>query len=257
MPIVCLQAGHERIQNNCDHLLAQGTGAPGEISWTPVIRKKVAALLQSHAFRVVEVDANANCNGPFGPFDLTLAIHYQSNTGHSGFGVFVPDPSVDRDTVKSCARAKAIAKTYAARTKLPNCSSPRLGLNTATWENPNTRFYYLWAKMNGPLALIECGEGAPGAPDHNLLWDRQDKIAGAIAEGICVAFGVQWAPPPVPAPIPPAPVPVPVPPPVPVPDPPPVVPPDVVVINPDPAPTPPPGGWAALIAWLRGVLGIK
>jgi hypothetical protein len=266
MTTIALQAGHQHIQNNCSADMRSGTGAPGERDWTPVIRAKVAAILKAHNFGVAQLDANANCAATHPRYDLTLAIHYQSNTGHSGFGVFVPDASVDRDSATSVKLAKVIAKTYGERTKLTNYSSPRLGFGPVTWENPNTLFYYLWQYQNGPLALIECGEGAIGAPDHALLWTKQDVIASAIAEGICLAFGKAFVAAPVPSPIPPAPVPVPFPTPVPVPEPPPVKPPVVVnppivthpplVPVPDPAPEPPPGGWAALIAWIRRVLGL-
>lgn len=275
MTTIALQAGHQNIQNNCSTDMRSGTGAPGERDWTPVIRAKVAVLLKAHNFGVVQLDANANCAATHPRYDLTLAIHYQSNTGHSGFGVFIPDATVDRDSVTSVKLAKVIAKTYAARTKLTNYSSPRLGFGPVTWENPNTLFYYLWQYQNGPLALIECGEAAVGAPDHALLWTKQDLIASAIAEGICLAFGKTFAVPPVPSPVPPVPVPVPFPTPVPVPEPPPVKPP--VVVNPpivSPAPDtshdlppevpvsdtgiePPPGGWAKFIAWIKRVLGIS
>lgn len=263
MTTIALQAGHLNIQNNCSADMRSGTGAPGERVWTPVIRAKVATLLKAHNFGVVQLDANANCATTHPRYDLTLAIHYQSNTGHSGFGVFVPDASADRDSATSVKLAKVIAKTYATRTKLTNYSSPRLGFGPVTWENPNTLFYYLWQYQNGPLALIECGEGAVGAPDHALLWTKQDLIASAIAEGICLAFGKAWIvnPSPAPVPVPPAPLPVPFPPPVPAPEPPPVIPP-----VPDPVPIPdvppvvanesPQSRWQAFLDLLKRLLRI-
>jgi len=173
-----------------------GTGAPGEITWTPKIRSNVAVLLRARGFKVTEVDANVNCHPTLcGPYDLTLAIHYQSNTGKSGFGVYVPDASVDQVRPRSIALARRIADIYGRRTGLTNYSSPVLGFGPVTWENPNTEFYYAWRTQLGPLALIECGEGALGAPDHNLLYLRPDVIAGAIAEGICAAFGVAFSTP--------------------------------------------------------------
>lgn len=196
MTRVCLQAGHQNIQGNCWPAMRPGTGANGEISWTPMMRAKVAALLRAHGVDVTEVDANVNCSGPFGPFDLFLAIHYQSNNpSPSGYGLFVPDPSVDRDNARSAALAGVIRRVYGQRTGLPDRS--------AAWANPNTSLYYVWQVMNGPLALIECGVGAPGAPDHDLLWGQPDLIASAIAEGVCVAFGIPFTPPaPTPAPTP-------------------------------------------------------
>lgn len=160
-----------------------------------MIRSKVAALLRSRHIAVTEVDANVNCKPPV-LYDLTLAIHYQSDTHSSGFGVFVPDASVDQVSARSIAMAKAIAKVYAGRTGLANYSSPRLGFGPVTWENPNTLFYYVWQTQLGPLALIECGEGAVGAKDHTLLYGSPDKVASAIAEGICSALGVAFVAPP-------------------------------------------------------------
>lgn len=263
MTTIALQAGHQHIGSNCSPDMRSGTGAPGEATWTPTIRAAVAKILRAHKFTVVEADANLNCAATHPHYDLTLAIHYQSdNPKHtsSGFGVYVPDASVDRDNPTSIKRARAIAAVYAARTKLANYSSPRLGLNKATWENPNTLFYYLWNSENGPLALIECGVGAVGARDHTLLYSHAALIAAAIAEGICTAFGVNFvaAPAPVIAAIPPHPPAAPVA----LPESPPVVPPGVLVppaSHPDVPPVATPvikpvphlDPWQAFIAMLR------
>lgn len=91
--------------------------------------------------------------------------------------------------------------------------------------------------------------------------------AEAACRGLSKTYGFAYVPvavpapkpPPTPKPVPP-PVPVPVPPPTPVPEPvPPIVPPTPVppvVPVPDPGIEPPPGGWAALIAWIRRLLGL-
>lgn len=192
---VCLQAGHQNIQSNCWPAMRGGTGAHDEITWTPMIRGKIAALLRANNVDVLEVDANVNCPGqPHGPFDMFLALHYQSDPPHvSGYGVFVPDPSVDRDHARSVALANALRGVYGQRIGIPDRS--------AEWKNPNTDLYYVWQVMNGPLALIECGTGAPGAPDHDLLWGQPDRVASAITEGICAGLGVPFnAPAPGPSP---------------------------------------------------------
>lgn len=223
MHSICLQAGHQNVRDNCDAELATGTGAPGEIVWTPLIRKKVADLLKAHGFKVTGIDANTSCLPPgdpqHGPYDLTLSLHYQSdnpkNPGKiSGFGVFVPAPFLDEVNPHSIAIAKTIGKVYAKRTGLADYSDTRVKGAGPTWANPNTQEYYLWRSQLGPLVLIECGVGAVGAKDHTLLWTHIDKVAFAIAEGICTAFGVPFVV--VPKPVPtPAPTPVPAPPSVP------------------------------------------
>lgn len=268
MYTICLQAGHQNIGSNSDRLLAQGTGAPGEAIWTPTIRDRIAPLLVAHGFKVVCVDANVSDHGPHGPFNLTLALHYQSATS-SGFGVFVPDPSVDQDSVHSVTLMKSLRTIYAIRTGLPDRSSPRLNHTGEaahpTWENPNTEFYYLWATQLGPLGLIECGVGALGQPDHALLWNTPAIVAAAIAEGICVAFGVKWLA--LPVVTKPIPVPVPFPPPVVKPEGPPIVSPPIpldppVIVPPwvppvvSPPVDPPPGLWARFVAWLRRFFGL-
>lgn len=210
MTVIFLQAGHQNIQTNCYPDMRGGTGASGEITWTPLLRARVGSHLQRKGFDVHQADANLNCQPipPKAP-DLTLALHYQAdNPQHtvSGFGVFVPDPSVDLAHTTSVIRANTLRKIYAKRSGLPDYSDPDLKGPGPTWSNPNTRFYYLWNTQTGPLALIECGVGAPGALNHTFLWSHIDIVAAAIAEGICAMFGVAWTPPlPVPVPIPPIP----------------------------------------------------
>lgn len=257
MKTIYLQAGHQNIQTNCFADMHGGTGAPGEILWTPMMRARVGSHLKAHGFDVHQADANLNCLPKPNPAPaLTLALHYQSNNPTtSGFGVYVPDVDLDLSHAESVRIGNLIRKTYAKRTALDDCSDPYLKGPGRTWSNVNTRRYYLWQTQPGPLVLIECGVGAAGAPDHDLLWKHPDVVAAAIAEGICVAFGVKWTNP-APVPVPPTPPP---PPPVPIPEPkpePPPVPPPPVVVVPEPPVEAPPGGWKAFIAWLKRVLGI-
>lgn len=110
----------------------------------------------------------------------------------------------------------------------------------------------------GVIGHKECAGASTRCPDA-LPVDAIIKRANAILHPPAPVPAPKPVPPPAPVPVP-LPVPAPVPPPAPVPDPvPPIVPPlpvPPVVPVPDPAPEAPPGGWAALIAWIKRILGI-
>jgi hypothetical protein len=201
--MVILQAGHQNIQNNCDPSLRGGTGAPGEIDWTPQVCDKVVALLQSQGVQAAHEDANFNCAPNVGQdWEAVVAVHYQSDPPHeSGFFVGVGSPDQDGNRDGSYNLMMALRQQYQAATGLT------LRLN---WDSDNITYYYLFERLSGPtpFALIECGTGAPGAPDHDLLWNQMDKVALGIANGILQFLGkplISDAPPPPPPSPPPPP----------------------------------------------------
>lgn len=203
--MVILQAGHQHIQQNCDPLLQSGTGAPGEIDWTPSIAAGVRDTLKAAGVEALGVDANFNCD-PARSQDYAgvVAIHYQANLPTaSGFYVGPGDPNEDGAAAASARLSAAIHAHYAARTGLTFQPG---------WDNLNIRHYYLFEALSKatPFALIECGVGAPGAPDHDFLHspDGQATVVAAIAAGILEFLGVL-----LPSPTPPAPPPPPTPPP--------------------------------------------
>jgi len=155
------------------------------------------------------VDACYNCDPKANDQDysLFLAIHYDANVYGTGGGfVDHPEPSTDAATVESQRIDKAIEEEYFPHTGI---------VNHPERSNANTRYYYMWKFLSGPTpcVLIECGVGLD-AHDSVILADT-DRVANAIARGICKAFdvpfeAVQPAPSPTPAPAP-APQPAPAP----------------------------------------------
>jgi hypothetical protein len=127
------------------------------------------------------VDANFNCADNVGaPYDAVVAIHYQANLPTpSGFFVGAGDPVEDGARAKSAALAAAIFAAYQQSTGLPWRPS---------WNNVNVTHYYLFEKLasSTPFCLIECGVGAPGAPDHDFLWSPlgMEKVVVGILNGI-------------------------------------------------------------------------
>ena len=184
--MIVLQAGHANIQDNCSPDMRSGTGAPGEKDWTPTIATAVRAILLDHGVAAAVVDANFNCRPDVAQdWEAVVSIHYQANLPTpSGFFVGAGDPTEDGARDKSAALAQAIFSQYQRITGLPWRPS---------WNNVNVTHYYLFEKLSSatPFCLIECGVGAPGAPDHDFLWssDGINKVAGGIAAGILTYLG--------------------------------------------------------------------
>lgn len=191
-----LQSGHENAKNNCDPVLAKSTGAPGEAEFTVRIRNRLSQILISKGFQLYLKDSTFNCDPTSDDqdYDLFLAIHYDANIYGSGGGfVDFPEPSTDGSTIESQRIVKALEDEYFKNTGIVNKPQRR---------NANTKYYYMWKQLslNTPCAIIECGVGLD-AHDSVILADT-DRVANAIARGICSAFNVPYD---LPVPEPPAP----------------------------------------------------
>lgn len=190
---ICLQAGHQNAKNNCDQKLAKGTGAPGEAEFTVRIRDRLSQILLakknkdgSEAFMIQLVDATYNCdkNSDKNDYALFLAIHYDADIYGTGGGfVDFPEPSTDGATQESQRIAKVLTEEY----------FPHSGIeNVPGRSNANTRYYYMWKFLSAktPCNIIECGVGKD-EHDSVILADT-DRVANAIARGICKAFDVPF-----------------------------------------------------------------
>ncbi len=183
---VCLQAGHIHIDQNIDQALHGSTGAPGEQEFTQRIVSATALLLQSKNFEVTIVDANANSNAIVTgtDWDLFLSVHYDADVYKTGGGfVDCPDASIDASTVRSHELANAISSEYFKHSEI---------VEHPERSNPNTKFYYMWRALSAatPCVIIECGVGQD-AHDKVLLADTQ-RIAAALARGICAGFKITY-----------------------------------------------------------------
>lgn len=188
--LVCLQAGHQNARQNCWEALRGGTGAPGEAEFTVAMRDKVSEILQTKGIAVQLVDATFNCKDDVGKdFDLFLAIHYDADiyriNGQSVGGGFIdtPHPANDAAHEQSTKIANAMKSEYFKGTGIVEHSER---------SNANTRYYYMWNVLSAktPCVIIECGVGK-NAGDASIL-SNKDRVATAIAKGICKGLGVQW-----------------------------------------------------------------
>lgn len=190
---VIIQAGHENTQSNCEAGIRSSTGAPGEITWTPDISDRIVAFLKQAGVDARHVDANFNCTADARKdWEAVVAVHYQADLPTpSGFFCGTGNPATDGAAVKSASLRDHIRDAYRAATGLKEQPG---------WNNPNITEYYMFNSITGPtpFALIECGVGAPGAPDHDFLYGQRDRVAAAIAAGIAGFLGKA-----VPAPEPP------------------------------------------------------
>lgn len=209
---ICLQAGHQNTKNQCIVSLRGSTGAPGEVENNIRIRDRLSQILLSKknadgsdAFMIQLVDSCFNCDPKSDDtdFDFFLSLHCESDThkdsnGNSMDGGMIspPDPSVDYAKAESKRICDAIASEYfnhAGITQRPG------------WITNNMTYYYMWASLSAktPCGLLEMGV-AQNPHDKVILADT-DRVANAIARGICRAFNVPFdvvSPTPTPTPTP-------------------------------------------------------
>jgi len=199
MKFIGLQAGHQNIASNIDPSLRTGTGAPGEMEFNIKLRDALGKLLINKGFQVQLDDANANgSQNTIGKdFDFYLAIHYDANIYGTGGGcISAPDASVDASNAESRRIVDFIRKAYF----IPYTNDTGI-VEHPERVNVNMTYYYMWNVLTAktPCGLIECGVGQD-AHDSVILADT-DRVASAIAKGICLAFGVQYDTPAPPPPI--------------------------------------------------------
>lgn len=188
---ICLQAGHQNIRNNCNSRLRGSTGAPGEMQFNVRTRDRLSQILIEKGFMVQLVDANYNCDSQSArqDFDLFLAIHADANIykrdGKLQGGGFVdnPDPSTDYAHEESKRIKGAIESEYFKHSGIANRPER---------SNANTKFFYMWKHLsaNTPCVIIECG--VIQHEHDSVILNDTDRVANAIARGICKAFGVDF-----------------------------------------------------------------
>jgi N-acetylmuramoyl-L-alanine amidase len=180
--LICLQAGHEGVTTGA-------TGAPGEQELNVRIRNRLSQILISKGFQVQLVNANPPSTEINKDFSLFLALHGDANIYGTGGGfIDHPDPSTDAATAESQRIDLAMESEYFDHSGI---------VNHPERSNPNTKFYYMWAQLSAktPCVIMEMGV-VQDAHDKVLLADTE-RIASAIARGICKAFNVAFDPPPI------------------------------------------------------------
>jgi hypothetical protein len=178
MKSILLQAGHQNTTNG-------QTGAPEEMANNIRIRDRLSQVLISKGFQLTLADANFKSNNHF---DLALAMHCDANyAGNEGGGfVACADPSIDKVWIESDRIRDAITDEYFKNSGIRQVQSR---------ENPNTLYYYWWynLSLDTPCVLIEMGESID--PHDKVILADTDRVANAIARGICKAFNVSFDPP--------------------------------------------------------------
>jgi N-acetylmuramoyl-L-alanine amidase len=176
MKKVMIQAGH-------GGLTSGATGAPGEQALNKRIRDRLTQILISKGFQLFVCDANPPSN-QIQDFDLFLALHGDANIYGTGGGfVDFPNPSVDSVNAESKRIKLAIESEYFKNSGI---------VNHPERSNANTKFYYMWSQLTAktPCVIMEMGV-VQDAHDKVILADT-DRVANAIARGICKAFGVSF-----------------------------------------------------------------
>lgn len=186
---ICIQAGHYPRTTGA-------TGAPGEQELNWRITNKLSEILISKGFVIQIVGADPKDTEIKKDFDLFLALHGEADTHGKGGGMISPpDPSADSVYPESNRIKLAIESIYFQESGITN---------QPTWITSAMKFYYMWSRLtaNTPCVILEMGV-VQNAHDKVILADT-DRVAIAIAKGVCKAFGVNYEPTPVP-PTPPTP----------------------------------------------------
>jgi hypothetical protein len=174
---ICLQSGHMGVTKGA-------TGAPGEQELNKRIWLRLSEILIEKGFMVQLVNANPTKEEIDKDFDLFLALHGDANIYKTGGGCIASgDKTVDKAWQVSAMLRDEIASQYFLHSEI---------VNHPERVNPNMTKYYMWSQLSDktPCVIIEMGV-VQDAHDKVLLADTQ-RIASALARGICKAFGVEY-----------------------------------------------------------------
>ncbi len=186
--LICLQSGHEGVTSGA-------TGAPGEQELNVRIRNRLSQILISKGFTLQLVNANPPDSQIAKDFDLFLALHGDADIYGMGGGVVAYISPLIDSSPESNAESKrikdAIESEYFKNSGI---------VNHPERNNANMTEYYMWSRLSAktPCVIMEMGV-VQDAHDKVILADT-DRVANAIARGICKAFNVSFdavTPPPV------------------------------------------------------------
>jgi len=174
---ICLQSGHQGTTTGA-------TGAPGEQELNVRVRDRLGQILISKGFMVQLVNADPPQAEINKNFDLFLALHGDADIyGVGGGCISAADPDYDENYIESNRICNAIESEYFSRSGISNVPS-RINVNM-------TR-YYMWLRLTGktPCVILEMGV-VQDEHDKVILADTE-RVATAIARGICKSFGVSY-----------------------------------------------------------------
>lgn len=182
MKKIHLQGGHLGMTSGA-------TGAPGEQELNRRIRDRLSQVLISKGFQVFLSDANPPQNEINQDFDLFLALHGDANIYGTGGGVIgYIDPKVD-SSPESNAESKrikeAIESEYFKHSGI---------VNHPERNNANITRYYMWSRLSAKTPCVLLEMGVVQDPHDKVILADTDRVANAIARGICKAFNVPFDP---------------------------------------------------------------
>jgi N-acetylmuramoyl-L-alanine amidase len=178
---VAIQAGHEG-------RISGATGAPGEAIINVAVRNRLSQILIDKGFQLFLFNADPPQSQLNQDFDLFLALHCDANIYGTGGGVIAciappPIDSSESSHAESRRLRDVIGEEYFKHSEI---------VEHKERVNKNMTQYYMWAKLSAAThcVILEMGV-AQDAHDKVLLADTE-RIATAIARGICKAYGVTY-----------------------------------------------------------------
>lgn len=182
---ICLQSGHEGRTSG-------STGAPGEMELNVRIRNRLSQILIEKGFMVQLVNADPTNGEIDQDFDLFLALHGDADIYGTGGGMIdYPAKYYQGGGVQDYSNGESVRIKEAIESEYFKHSEI---VNHPERSNVKTKYYYMWRQLTAktPCVLLEMGV-VQDSHDKVLLNDT-DRIANAIARGVCKAFNVAFDP---------------------------------------------------------------
>lgn len=178
---IALQAGHEGRTSGA-------TGAPGEIELNVRIRNRLSQILQEKGFQLFLFNADPPQSDLNQDFDLFLALHGDANIYGTGGGVIacIAPPPVDSSETSNAESRRirdAIQSEYFKHSEI---------VEHPERVNRKMTEYYMWSKLSNATHCVILEMGVVQDAHDKVLLNDTERIASAIARGVCKAYGVSY-----------------------------------------------------------------
>jgi len=182
---VLVMAGHERIQQIEIPRLRGSTGAPGEVQFTISCAEQLIARLRDRGIEAEHTDAIYHAGIYSKPWDLFIALHYDSYGANKPRGCRFARGARDFVGAESDRLVDILVQQYPGITGIPLYPG-----NQAT-EGMSYYYGFDYPRREVPAVIAECGVGHHPLDRPQLMVGNaaNPQIALALADCIAVFLG--------------------------------------------------------------------